>query len=253
MTPGEASIEQGHLVIRRHNIAFLTSDPADSDAARESGQRFDINTHRLANIQCLIKHRHGGPVDTDDGYAYISAAFNAIAMGRSRRGWKQSEEPLIAWAKKWTPLVDAAAVTELAKKVVASPRKMSGRVVGNLVRLTNTEWQILGIKTIDPFDISPERVSEIKADRKREQDRVAAQDARRKAGSRSMDEIRATSIKAFCQRYELSERTFRYHAKKGVSDLYSWLDKKGVVIALPQDVETIDRVITLILRRTAAK
>lgn len=104
MTPETAFIENGHLVIRdRAGIARWTSNPADSDANREAGRGFNINNMRLANVERLIQHRYGGPVDTDDAEAYLSAAFNAIAMGRRLRGWKQSAGPLLAWARQWTP------------------------------------------------------------------------------------------------------------------------------------------------------
>lgn len=251
MTPETAFIENGHLVIRdRAGIARWTSNPADSDANREAGRGFNINNMRLANVERLIQHRYGGPVDTDDAEAYLSAAFNAIAMGRRLRGWKQSAGPLLAWARQWTPLADPAEVAALAAKVTASPRKMTGGTVGKLVRLTRSEWEALDIKTIDPFDLPSERVAELKADRKRQRDKEAVTSARRKSGVRSMEEIQSASRREFCERHGLSERSFYRHQQAG--DLDYWLAKKGITEKWQTPVATLEKTSTLISRHPSA-
>lgn len=253
MTPGAAFIENGHLNIRDQNgVIRWTSNPADSDANREANRGFDINRHRLHHIERLILHRYGGPVDTDDAPAYLSVAFNAIAMSRQLRGWSQSIGPLLTWAREWTPHADPAETLALAQKVTARPRKMTGRTVGKLVRLTRSEWEALDIKTIDPFDLPSERVAELKADRKRQRDKEAVTSARRKSGVRSMEEIQSNSIRAFCERNDLSERTFRYNARKGEANLLKWLAKKGITEKLPQGVATLEETSTLISRHGAA-
>lgn len=253
MTRETAFIEHSHIVVRhRGGFARWTNNPADRDENHGAGPGFNINNVRLSNIEYLIKYRYGGPVDTDDGHAYLSVAFNAIAMGRRFRGWSQSTAPLMDWARRWTPLVDPATIIILAEKVVASPRRMSASVVGKLVRLTFAEWKILGIKTIDPFDIPPERVAEVKVNRKRARDKAAARAARRQAGVRPMREIQSTSIRDFCKRHGLSERTFRHNAAQGADRLRTWLNKKGINPKLPRDVETLERVFDLISRRGAA-
>jgi len=227
MTPKTASLEGGHLVMRdARGIVRWTSNPADAAINGGTRRGFDINRVRLSHLERLILTRYGGPVDTDDASAYLSVAMNAIALSRRFRGWKQSVVPLLKWAAEWTPLADPTEVMELAQKVATAPRKMKALTAGKLLRLSTAEWEALGIKTIDPSDVAPTRIAAIKAERKRERDRKAAEAARREGGRRAMDEIKQASMRAFCKRHSLSERSFYRHQAAG--DLDSWLTKKGI-------------------------
>lgn len=240
MTAETAFRENGHLVLRdATGIARWTSNPADKEASNPEEQRFNINNVRLANLQRLILYRHGGPVDTDDASAYVSVAFNAIALARRQRGWKQSTSPLFNWAREWILLADWPAVERLAEKVVARPRKMTARTAGKLVRLTASEWEALQIKTIDPADLPAAVIAAKKARRKRLRDKKAKETARRESGRRKLEDIRATSRREFCERHGLSERSFYRHQQAG--DLNAWLAAKGIEEKWRMDVATLER------------
>jgi len=174
----------GYIHLRdRNGVLRWSNSPADR--AAEAIRGFDINANRLSNLHRLIVHRYGGPVTTDDAANYLSVAFNAIALSRRLKRWKQSIGPLMTWSAQWTPLADPTEVAALAASVMRRPRKMTAGAAGRLVHLSVAEWRHLNLKTFDPSDLSAEAVKAVKIERRRHRDREAAAAARRKDGARS--------------------------------------------------------------------
>lgn len=240
MTPNNSGLENGHIFLRdQHAVKRWTSNPADRDDMRD--QKFNINNLRIHYVERLIEHRYKGPVDCDgDAHAYVSVVFNAIAMQRRLKRWKQSTSPMIAWAMDWCPVADPKVISDLAVRVVARPRKMTAATAGRLLNLKFVEWIDLSIKTIDPTDVPAEVVTKAKADMKREADLSNKEAARRAEGARALADIQAGSLRAFCERNGLKERTLRLNRKKGPEYVAKYLKRHRVSEKLPQDFATLD-------------
>lgn len=244
MTPRNSGLDlDGHIFIRdQHDVKRWTNNPADRDDARD--EKFNINNLRIHYVERLIEHRYRGPVDCDDAHAYISVVFNSIAMQRRLKRWKQSTSPMVAWASSWCPMADRSTIVDLAGRVVKRPRKMTAATAGRLLGLSYVEWKTLGIRTIDPADVPADIVARAKAEMKREADLSSKKAARRAEGARALADIKAGSIRAFCKRNGISERTLRLNRRKGPEHLAKYLKRHRVSEKLPQDFATLDKVVS---------
>lgn len=246
MTAENSAIENGHIVIRdRHGVARWTSNSYEDRAAP-----FNVNGIRLAAIQRLIEYRYGGPCDCNDADRYLSAAFNAIALGLQLNRRKASPAHFINWANNWCPLADQNEVAELAARVIARPRRMKATTIGKLLGLSSAEHAALGIEAIYPADDSTFESRKKKEKAKR--DREAKERKRREDGSQAMTEIVKNSDKTFCARHGISDRTFRYHKRKGPDALAKFIAKMGITEKLPQDGASIDEYSPLMERHGEA-
>lgn len=249
MTAGNSAVENGHLVIRdRHGVARLTSNPADAPRNRNV---FDVNGVRLGHIQRLIEHRYDGPCDCDgDVHLYLSAAFNAIALGLQLKRRTASLSHFANWARKWCPVADRQEVADLAARVIARPRRIKAATLGRMLGLSSVEYDALGIEAIYPSDDATfERRKKVE---KAERDRVAKERHRRQEGRQALADIMECSEKAFCYRHGISARTLRYHKSKGPEAVAKFLIKKGIKEKLPQDGASIDEYYPLMERQGAA-
>lgn len=224
MMPGRVALEGGNIVIKdEHGVRRLTNDPREAAAGPRG---FDINRHRLIAVEAIIADRYGGPCDCDDARAYLSIAFNAIALSRRLAGWKADARPLIAWAKHWTPTADPIEVEKLAIAVTTAPRWISAARAGKLMAATTDEIERLGLKTIWASDRSIREIKREKklAKNKADRERVAA--ARAAKRGRAGGDMRLGSVTVFCKTHKLPRSTVYRHLKNGTLDGY--LAAKGI-------------------------
>ncbi|MGB6078065.1 MAG: hypothetical protein WBF99_01250 [Xanthobacteraceae bacterium] len=218
MMPGRVALEGGNIVVKdEHGVKRLTNDPREATG----GQRgFDINRHRLIAVETMIDDRYGGPCDCDDARAYLSVAFNALALSRRLTGWKADARPLIAWARRWTPLADPLEVERLAIAVTTAPRWISAARAGKLMAATTAEIERLGIKTVWASDRSVREIKREKklAKNKADRERVAA--ARAAKRGRAGGDMRLGSVTVFCKTHKLPRSTVYRHLKDGTLDGY---------------------------------
>ncbi len=225
MAADRVALEGGHIVVKdQRGVIRLTSDPRDAAAAERRG--FDVNRHRLIAVETFITDRYGGPCDCDDAHAYLSLAFNAIALSRRLSGWKADPRPLIEWARRWTPTADPVNVEKLAVAVTAAPRWISAARAGKLMAATTAEIERLGIKTVWPSDrpIREIRQAKKKAKNKADRERVAA--ARAAKRGRAGGDMRLGAVTVFCKTYKLPRSTVYRRIAEGTLDHY--LNGKGI-------------------------
>lgn len=249
---GTASVVGGVIVIRDpRGVIRWSNSPADrSDADR---QVFNLNNGRLHYLEKLIATRYGGPCDCDgDVQAYLSVGLNALALSCRMKGWKPHIGPLLKWAGKWLPAADPIEVRELAEKIVTKPRRMKAATAGKLLRLARREWETLGIKYIDPFDVPAADLEKEKKKKRSEINAMKKAKGRRDRGAPTAEQISANSLRRFCEKHEISERTLRAARARGPAALAKFLAKRGITANLPHDGATIVREPILILRHEAA-
>lgn len=248
MTAENSAIENGHIVIRdRRGVIRLTSNSEEDRQAP-----FDVNGVRLAGIQRLILHRYdGGPCNRDsDVHMYLSAAFNAIALGLRLKRRKASPGHFKNWAARWCPVAHPHDVADLAARVAARPRRMKASTFGRLLGLSSAEHAALSIEAIYPAD--DDTFEARKKREKAEQDRAAKEHKRRVAGRRPLQEIVAQSDRTFCCQHKISYRTFKYNKAKGPEALAQFLQKRGVTGMLPHDGAPTDGGNPLMRRHSGA-
>lgn len=217
--PARDVLADGSIAIRRKGVIWFSNALADREA--EDRGRFDINLSRLAGVELLITRRYGGPCDCDgDVHLYASVALNAFAMTFRVRGWAINVDRLLHWIAEWLPAMDDAEAQKLAEAVAKRPRAFTAAMAGKLVKLTRAERDAYGIRFIHPIDETARERAAAKNTKRTQR--------RREAGVRSREEVAAKSIRAFCARYDLVERTFRAARQRGPEAFAKFLRKHGL-------------------------
>ena len=119
---------------------------------RHFGQAWTLPTQRLAEIEALVQHRHGGPCDTDDGEIYVQAALPHIIAIATVPGTPMHRTQAVLWANLWTPRVlDERTIhwfIEIEKVRSEQPRGLRADTLGKLLGVTKEERRALGLRTI---------------------------------------------------------------------------------------------------------
>lgn len=144
---------------------------------------------RLTAIERLIYGRHRGPVDTDDGQAYVEAALPYIAANAARH---RRPITLAAWAKRLTPRFYAEAGPAWFQGRETSLRGFAFPTADQIARqlaVTYAEVRAFGLTTIGAVDRGKaQRLVE-----RREKDRERKRLARLAAGMTPRAEALATA------------------------------------------------------------
>ncbi|MFD2679120.1 hypothetical protein [Camelimonas lactis] len=210
--PGMARAEGGNVSILAGNVAVITNNPTDAPGTAQ--RRFNINVARVAAIEAVITHRHGGPCDTDDWAAYASVAFNAVALRAAGNGRRATPQALVAWAAAWLPTAPTDFVIALAEKVCARPRRITARRAGELVGLREVEWRSLDLKTVHPVDVLPEAIAAERRARKAATDAARYQRQRSLTGRQTRQQYEGQSMAAEAKREGVSRQALYARRKR---------------------------------------
>ena len=126
-------------------------------------QAWSIDRQRIAEVQKVIHHRHGGACDTDDGPTYLRAAMPHLL--RLYGGGDEGRGKIIGWCAVWLPTMpqaDASAAVENAFR--HDPPPLRADTVAELLNMRNDERTALSLRTIGAVDFT-------KADRQAERKR----------------------------------------------------------------------------------
>ncbi|KTS42294.1 hypothetical protein NS230_28120 [Methylobacterium indicum] len=139
-----------------------------------------LSHRRVRDIENLIRGRHGGPCDTDDGEVYWLCALPHLLILFPSQPVRA--DPL-RWAERWVPRMLPATGRKKVEAVIGShlrrPRFRSNAVLGCEMRATAAECAAYQLHGIAPCDVPPE----IGRARARQADAERKQAARRAAGS----------------------------------------------------------------------
>ncbi|MFC3074188.1 hypothetical protein [Shinella pollutisoli] len=111
---------------------------------------------RVAEIERLIRRRHGGPVDTDDGLIYLELIYPHLPAGSAR-----------AWATAMAPLLTDS---EFLSVAASEPKRFNATEAGKALALTRQERNELKITTIRAVGQTDESMKK----ERRERDAAAA-------------------------------------------------------------------------------
>ena len=136
---------------------------------------------RLGNIRALLLDRCRGRVlpDDDAGLEYLGEFLVAMSLGRDPKpGMMLAAEDRAPWACK------RYKIEKFIDDILALPtakRRVSAKVLGERLRVTNEERERLSLRTIHPVDMTDEQMAE----QKKAKDR-----ARKRRKRRSRQEYR---------------------------------------------------------------
>jgi len=156
---------------------------------RQTERSFSRAEMRIAEINRLIEHRHGGRIpahdDPHDGYVFaIAVTIHAeFADEHDRRSF------LLGWisrAAEWITDRDAY-VGALLAKMHPRGKHLRDRQAGQLVNLKAAERTALGIRTMSPADMTPLQFAKARQEAKRLADRERAARKRREGGAKPQE------------------------------------------------------------------
>jgi hypothetical protein len=104
---------------------------------------------RISDLDRLLTHRYGEVLPDDD-----AGAEDALFMLHHLAHLADPERRMRAWLRQRAPSFSKGLVDRLIAKVMRKPMKWKAPKLGQLLRLTNAERELLNITTIRPIDVS---------------------------------------------------------------------------------------------------
>jgi hypothetical protein len=161
---------------------------------------YNRTSHRLREIERIVRHRYGVIPDTDDA----DIILGEVACCYQHLLWKKFGRPtfdkLLEWLQLWCeqfgPGVSILLLREVAREVCRRPHLSTADECAERLRLTYNERTHLRITTIGSHDVDKrERAKRNKA-RKRKRDRVRAAGKRAMRGAVCRKQYLANSVSA---------------------------------------------------------
>ncbi|MGF3022636.1 hypothetical protein ACQVP2_07390 [Methylobacterium aquaticum] len=197
-----------------------------------------LSHRRVRSIEDLIRGRHGGPCDTDDGEAYWLCALPHLLILFPSQPVRA--DPL-RWAERWVPRLMQAMGGRKAEAVIGShlrrPRFRNNAALGRELRATSAECAAYQLHGIAPCDIAPEvrqaEAREAEAERKRAARQAKGSKARAQSLERTKPwEAEGISRSTYKRRLAAARAAGEPSSSGQLSnesreEYYSWPDESG--------------------------
>jgi hypothetical protein len=142
----------------------------------KKGRIYNRTTHRLREIERIVRHRHGTVPETDDA----DIVLDQVADCHLQMHWKKTlrrfsleelADRVKLWCERWAPWVSILQCRDSAREALQRRRVDTADQCANRLRLSYAERTQLGITTIGAFDVNKRKRSKLRKDRKRIRDR----------------------------------------------------------------------------------
>lgn len=177
--------------------------------ARKHPRRVEFAHLRVVAIERLIRARHGGPVDTDDGEAYARAAVGHVAEISDKH--RRLNDP-VEWCRRWCPGVLSEFGELWVLDLVHEHRRRRGLKadeIAILLGVTEAERVHLGLETFGAIDRRKDQRT-----RERKAKKAQREKARRIANGATPREHCLRALKPW-EGYGWSEGYWRRQMKAG--------------------------------------
>lgn len=150
--------------------------------------RYSHATHRLRELERIIRDRHGATVpDTDDADCYIVPAalcFRQMAIDRGDSPSPEKVTPVLKfWCEQWAPAF-CDSIPALVTKICGEKRGLGkADQLGKKLRLLDTDRTRLSIRTIGAYDVDRKAREKRRLEKKRKRDRERARAKRAAKGA----------------------------------------------------------------------
>ena len=165
------------------------------------GPIYSRTSHRLREIERIVKHRYGVVQDTDDAdiiLDQVACCILHLVWKKTRRLAKPADliDRLKLWCERWAPDLSIMLCRNVAQEALRRPRLDNADQCAERLRLSYAERTRLHITTIGSYDVSKrERTQRYKA-RKRAKDRERAARKRAERGAVPRSEFERNSLSA---------------------------------------------------------
>jgi hypothetical protein len=169
-----------------------------------------IRRLRLGNLRSVLCARCGHTLPDDEaGREYLWELLLTVSLG-AEAGRKM--ENIISISAPWMKMKEATEMTDQINRLRRYLRTVTPREIGQRLRVTREEWIRLKLKTVLPFDMTDEEITEFRKARKRNRDR----NRRRKAGKKPREVYIANSLskKKPWATEDISRRTWERRRRK---------------------------------------
>lgn len=114
-------------------------------------QAWSIDRQRIAEVQKVIHHRHGGACDTDDGPTYLRAAMPHLL--RLYGGGDEGRDKITGWCGVWLPTMPRDDVSTAVEKAFQDdPPPLKADTLAGLLNMHRDERTALSLRTIGAVD-----------------------------------------------------------------------------------------------------
>jgi len=179
---------KGDAIVMGNVVLFERRNFQAANAPRYSRQ-----SHRLREIEKIIKARHGnGLPDTDDANIYLEAVAHAYQAQQWRKG-TDSRSNLVAWCSVWAKAIPQIQIAETLDSVSSRKHDLSSADAADLLRVSWLERERLNLRTFGAYDLTHDELQQRIKDRKRFRDRIRIAEKRRAKGDVPRDVFLAQS------------------------------------------------------------
>lgn len=134
---------------------------------------------RLGDLQKVLRNHYGHTLPDDD--AGREDLFELLLIASLGPEGERKMANAIEVSAPWMGADEASQLTDQINRIPTYLRKRTARELGNRLRVTNHEREILKLKTIKPFDITDKQLTE----HRKARDRARKQRMRHRQRARS--------------------------------------------------------------------
>jgi hypothetical protein len=142
----------------------------------KKGRIYNRTTHRLREIERVIRHRHGTVPETDDADIVLDQVADCLLQMHHKKTlrWFSLEEladRVKLWCEKWAPWASILQCRDSAREALRRRRVDTADQCADRLRLSYAERTQLRITTIGAFDVNKRERAKLRRQRKRIRDR----------------------------------------------------------------------------------
>ncbi len=177
----------------------MTAEPRAK--LRRHARIYNRTSHRLREIERIIKHRHGVVPDTDDAdiiLDQVACCYLQMLRKRTRRLPELIDliDRLKLWCERWAPDISILLCRNVAQNALRWPRIDKADDCAARLRLSYDERTLLRITTIGACDVSKRERTKRRKARKLIRDRNRAAKKRAERGAIPRSEYERNSLSA---------------------------------------------------------
>jgi hypothetical protein len=162
------------------------------------GRVYNRTTHRLREIERIVRHRHGTVLETDDADIVFDQVADCLLQMHHKKTlrWfslEQLADRVKLWCERWAPWASILQCRDAARVALRRRRVDTADLCADRLRLSYAERTQLRITTIGAFDVNKRKRAKLRKERKRIRDRERQARKRAERGTQPRPQYLARS------------------------------------------------------------
>ena len=163
------------------------------------GRIYNRTTHRLREIERIVRHRHGTVPETDDADIVLDQVADCLLQMHWKKTLRSLSLEELAdrvklWCDRWASWVSILQCRDAAPEALRRRRVDTADQCAERLRLSYAERTLLRITTIGSFDVNKRQRAKLRKERKRIRDRERQARKRAQRGALPRPEYLARSL-----------------------------------------------------------